>query len=277
MHAARRRAASRAVSRGEDARAPHRPRRGLPARLSGVLRRLRSGGGVGRGRLLERARHHLRVDRVLRAGVHARRISLHATGRTRGGRVRPPLRTLLRSLPRRRLRRCWPGRRAGHGVRRPGGVPCGQPDRRGMRETARVPRRTLGRGLGRPRPGGRRSRATRHLLRLAVGRVRRPLMPRIGLGLLDLLSVASSATRESPSVRKGGGLVGATRANRPFESSSRRRRGPSAQERQYVASRDPTGLQPSGRTPWLLSALKTPRLSTTDRHTATRTPKVTSR
>src|SRR5262249_32547160 len=78
----------------------------------------------------------------------ARRIAWRATGRARGGRVRPPLRTLLRSLPRRRLRRCWPGRRAGHGVRRPGGVPCGQPDRRGMRDTARVPRRTLGRGLG---------------------------------------------------------------------------------------------------------------------------------
>jgi len=46
---------------------------------------------------------------------------------------------------------------------------------------------------------------------------------------------------------------------------------------QNVPSSDPTGLQPSGRTPSLLSALNTPRLSTMDCHTAMRTPKVASR
>jgi hypothetical protein len=45
---------------------------------------------------------------------------------------------------------------------------------------------------------------------------------------------------------------------------------------QNVASSVPTGLQPSGRTPALLSALNTPRLSTTDRHTPIRTPNVAS-
>src|SRR5262249_60001763 len=50
-----------------------------------------------------------------------------------------------------------------------------------------------------------------------------------------------------------------------------------ARAAQNVPSSDPTGLQPSGRTPSLLSALNTPRLRTTDRHTSIRTPKFASR
>ena len=62
--------------------------------------------------------------------------------------------------------------------------------------------------------------------------------------------------------------------SRPREPRARSLRARAAQN---VPSSVPTGLQPSGRTPSLLSALNTPRLRTSDRHTATRTPKVASR